>query len=219
MIGPHDLGGRAGFGPIAPEPDEPVFHADWEKRALGMTLCSGALGHWTLDESRHARESLHPAEYYGSSYYEIWIRALEHLLERHREIGDDELDAGKALHPGRAPDRKLPVDRVQAVLRAGGPVERPAPAPPRFAEGDRIRTRLTNPAGHTRLPDYARDKPGVVLAHRGCHVLPDSNAHGRGETPEHLYSIEFRACDLWGESADPHQTVILDAWESYFGPA
>ncbi len=32
MNGPHDLGGLMGFGPIKPEPDEPVFHAEWEKR-------------------------------------------------------------------------------------------------------------------------------------------------------------------------------------------
>jgi len=37
MNGPHDLGGRMGFGPAAPERDEPYFHAAWEKRALGVT--------------------------------------------------------------------------------------------------------------------------------------------------------------------------------------
>jgi hypothetical protein len=65
MNGPHDLGGQMGFGPVAPETDEPVFHADWERRALGVTLASGTLGAWTIDESRHARESLHPATYYS----------------------------------------------------------------------------------------------------------------------------------------------------------
>ena len=82
MNGPHDLGGQMGFGPVAPERDEPVFHAEWEKRALGVTLCSGALGAWSIDESRHMRESLHPADYYASSYYQIWIKALERLQEK-----------------------------------------------------------------------------------------------------------------------------------------
>ncbi|TIM18145.1 MAG: nitrile hydratase subunit beta, partial [Mesorhizobium sp.] len=80
MNGPQDLGGQMGFGPVAPEKDEPYFHADWERRALGVTLCAGAMGAWNIDESRHARESLHPADYYASSYYEIWIKALETLL-------------------------------------------------------------------------------------------------------------------------------------------
>ena len=53
-----------GFGPVAPEPDEPTFRAPWEKRALGLTLASGYMGAWNIDESRHARESLHPADYY-----------------------------------------------------------------------------------------------------------------------------------------------------------
>ena len=47
MNGPHDLGGQHGFGPVAPEVDEPYFHAEWEKRALGLTLSSGAFGAWT----------------------------------------------------------------------------------------------------------------------------------------------------------------------------
>ena len=46
MNGPHDLGGQMGFGPVAPEKNEPLFHAEWEKRALGLTLCCGAFGAW-----------------------------------------------------------------------------------------------------------------------------------------------------------------------------
>ena len=63
MNGPQDLGGQMGFGPVAPEQDEPCFHAEWEKRALGLTISAGAMGHWNIDESRHARESLQPADY------------------------------------------------------------------------------------------------------------------------------------------------------------
>src|SRR5699024_6709070 len=50
MNGPQDLGGRHGFGPVAPEKDEPIFHAPWERRALAVTLAAGAMGHWSLDE-------------------------------------------------------------------------------------------------------------------------------------------------------------------------
>ena len=32
--GVHDLGGMQGFGPVEIETDEPVFHADWERRGL-----------------------------------------------------------------------------------------------------------------------------------------------------------------------------------------
>ena len=84
MNGPQDLGGMMGFGPVKPEPHEPIFHAAWEKRALAITLGAAALGEWNLDMGRHARESLPPAIYYNASYYEIWTRALAHMLaERH----------------------------------------------------------------------------------------------------------------------------------------
>ncbi|PKP82578.1 MAG: nitrile hydratase subunit beta, partial [Alphaproteobacteria bacterium HGW-Alphaproteobacteria-2] len=56
MNGPHDMGGMQCFGALPLEPEEPVFHAEWERRALALTLAAGALGHWGLDESRHARE-------------------------------------------------------------------------------------------------------------------------------------------------------------------
>ena len=31
MNGAQDMGGQMGFGPVAPEADEPVFHADWDE--------------------------------------------------------------------------------------------------------------------------------------------------------------------------------------------
>ena len=49
MNGAHDVGGMQSFGPLPLEENEPVFHADWERRALALTLAAGALGHWTLD--------------------------------------------------------------------------------------------------------------------------------------------------------------------------
>ena len=80
MNGAQDLGGMMGFGPVSPEPDEPAFHAEWEKRALAVTLACGGLGEWNIDMSRHARETLPPPEYLTSSYYEIWTKGLLKLL-------------------------------------------------------------------------------------------------------------------------------------------
>lgn len=36
MNGGHDLGGRQGFGSVnaEPESEEPLFHAEWERRIL-----------------------------------------------------------------------------------------------------------------------------------------------------------------------------------------
>lgn len=80
MNGAHDMGGMHGFGPINPEPDEPVFHHEWERRAFAITVAAGFLGKWNLDMSRYARERMEPAEYLSTSYYEHWIHGLELLL-------------------------------------------------------------------------------------------------------------------------------------------
>ena len=44
MNSAHDLGGQMGFGPVVPEKDEPVFHADWEKKVLAINVAAGAMG-------------------------------------------------------------------------------------------------------------------------------------------------------------------------------
>ena len=79
MNGIHDLGGMHGFGPVEPEKDEPVFHADWEKRMLGMFVPTFALGFYTIDEFRHTIERMGPQQYLATSYYEHWLHALETL--------------------------------------------------------------------------------------------------------------------------------------------
>ncbi len=215
MNGPHDLGGQLGFGPVDPvsAPLQP-----WEGRALGLTLCAGALGRWTLDESRHARESLPPPVYYTSSYFEIWTRALEALLLRHGLITEAELAAPDTTPKGPAHPRRLDPDRIPAALARGGPTDRALDTPPRFAPGDRVRARNLHPKGHTRLPRYVRGRTGTVEADHGGHVFPDTNAHGLGEAPQRLYTVVFDGAELWGPDAEPGLRISIDAWESYLEP-
>jgi nitrile hydratase len=219
MNGGQDLGGMMGFGPVAPEPNEPWFHADWEKRAFGLTLAMGAAGAWNLDMSRQARENLHPAEYLASSYYAIWTKGLEKLLLQNELVGADELSAGHALTPPKPVRRVLKPENVEAALAKGGPTERPPPRAARFAPGDRVLARNMHPTGHTRLPRYARGKRGVVERVHGAHVFPDANAAGKGEDPQWLYTVRFAGPELWGGGADPTLSVSIDAWESYLEPA
>ncbi len=218
MNGPHDLGGKMGFGAVAPETDEPLFHAGWEARALGIVLACGALGRWSLDESRHARESLPPAVYYSSSYYEIWCRALEILLQRHGLVTADELARGTAA-PADPDPKRLPAERVAAILARGAPCDRPVAGVPRFAPGESVRCRNAHPRSHTRLPTYLTGRSGVVESVHGGFVLPDSNAHGKGETPQRLYTVVFDAAEVWGADSEPGLTLSADLWESYLESA
>jgi nitrile hydratase len=218
MNGVHDMGGMHGFGRVEVEPNEPPFHALWEGRALAMNRAMSYCGLWNIDISRFSRESLPPVMYLSSSYYRKWNYALEDLLVQYDLVGKDELDAGRALHPAKPVKRILTRDEATAALWRSS-YERPAAAAALFKPGDRVRTKNINPAGHTRLPRYARGHVGVIEHIRGCHVFPDSVSAGRGEDPHWLYSVMFTGPELWGAGADPTVTVSIEAWEPYLEPA
>jgi nitrile hydratase subunit beta len=213
----HDLGGMHGFGRVMPEPDEPTFHAAWEKRMPAMTRAMGYTGLWTLDAFRAAQENLPPQSYLAYSYYERWCRALERLVVEHGLVAEDELAAGRSLRPGIGLNRKLTAGDVQKLFWPN--YSRPTSTRARYGAGDRVRTKNMNPATHTRLPRYARGKTGLVEAVRGCHVFPDAAAVGAGDNPQWLYTVVFTACELWGEDADPAVKVSIEAFEPYLNPA
>lgn len=220
MNGAQDLGGMMGFGPVMPEPDEPIFHADWERRVLALTLAAGVCGRWTGDASRHARESLHPAIYLTTSYYEIWLAALENIAVGRGLVTAEEQALGRAIARPGPVSRVLHGGEVATVLAAGFPSSRRAAAEPRFTIGSHVRTKVMHPKGHTRLPGYVRGRTGVVEAIRGCFVFPDTNAEaGGGEHPQWCYAVAFDSRELWGEDAAPGLTVNVDAFEPYLDAA
>jgi nitrile hydratase subunit beta len=216
--GVHDMGGMHGFGPVEPEPGEPVFHAEWERRAFALTLAMGATGQWTLDAARFAREDWAAPVYLSRTYYEIWLAGLERLLAERDLVSAEEVAAGRPLTDARLLDPVGP-DAAARMLRSGGPTNREAPRPARFGAGDRVRARNLNPATHTRLPRYVRGHAGTVVVVHGCHVFPDVNAHGGGEDPQWLYTVRFDGRDLWGPDSDPTVAVSVDAFEPYLEPA
>jgi len=218
MNGPQDLGGQMGFGPVAPEPNEPVFHAPWERRALALTLAMGATREWNIDISRHARESLPPAQYLGSSYYEIWIAGLSKLLLDRGLVTKDEIASGRMQMAAKKVAGKLFAKDVATALAKGGPTSRDETTP-RFKPGDKVRTKNMHPTTHTRLPRYLRGHEGEIVRLHGTHVFPDTNAHGKGEHPQALYTVRFSARDIWGEARHKRDTVSADLWESYLDPA
>ena len=221
MNGVHDMGGQQGFGPVQPELNEPVFHAHWERQAMGLTVLMGGCGQWNLDQARSTRESLPPSLYLSSSYYQIWIEALERLMLARGLVNAEELHAGAMSSPA-LPVRVLTEDQVDTAMARGTSAERPARGPACFEPGQRVRARQMHPSGHTRLPRYVRGHVGSVQAVRGVHVLPDHHTT-HPPTPESdqgewLYTVVFDARDLWGPQADPTVSVSVDAWESYLEP-
>lgn len=220
----HDMGGRFGDGPVVPEAEDVKFHADWHPRALALTLAAGTLGKWSIDVSRHARESLPPKDYAAYSYYEKWIGGLAALLVMRGVVTPEELAGAEPVPVSEDLVAKcLKPEAVADVLARGGPADR-AGAEPVFSIGDKVVTtkRAGNrlvPGGHTRLPRYAEGATGRIVLSHGCHVLPDANAHDLGERPEPLYTVAFPAAELWPHPEHPRDEVCLDLWESYLAPA
>lgn len=220
LDGIHDLGGKQGFGPIEREQHEPAFHQRWEARVFSLmapTFASGACRN--VDQFRHAIERIDPRAYLTHGYYGRWLGGFENLLVEAGVLEREEIDA-------RARDRGAPPDALVAARPSKTPddVSEPPTLPgnervlerlPRFAEGDRVRARPYGVPGHTRLPTYARGKLGTVAALHQGWVYPDSNAHGRGEDPQHLYTVAFLGRELWGEDSGRGLVVHVDLFEPY----
>lgn len=212
-----DLGGQAGHGPIVAEAEGDSFHAPWEPRALALTLAMGATGAWNLDMGRSARETL--PDYAQLSYFEIWIAALQKLMQERGIVQPEEIAAAHALSKGPVLPRVLAAGDVAAVLARGAPTHRPTTAPAAFAVGDVVRTRSAPMPHHTRLPGYLRGKRGVIERAHGMHVFADAHAQGLGEQPQWLYTVVFDGAELWDEPASSGVKVSFDAWEPYLEAA
>ncbi|HVA84196.1 MAG TPA: nitrile hydratase subunit beta [Candidatus Binataceae bacterium] len=218
MNGVHDLGGMHGFGPVVREQNEPVFHADWEKRTFAMTLTAMGRGVCNVDEFRRAIERMPPASYLAASYYEKWLHAVEALLVEKGVVTREELASGHAAAPA-------PPKATGPLGSGGGGVESFDDSAvklrfnksfkPGFKVGDRVVARNLNPEHHTRLPRYAHGKRGVIRHDQGVFVFPDTHAHGQGNKPQHVYTVVFEAKELWGPDHNERAPVYLDCWEDY----
>jgi len=215
MDGIHDMGGMDGFGKVEVEQNEPTFHETWEGRVMAMVRAMGANGGLNIDTQRFARESLPPVTYLESSYYQKWFLALEQQMLQRGMVRADEIAKGHSLRESPPlPRGTFAMKDVERVMTRGS-FAREAQAKPSFTVGDRVRTKNIHPATHTRLPRYARNKVGVVERINGCHVFPDTNAQGKGDHPQWLYTVVFDGAELWGPDGDPSLKVSIEAFEPY----
>jgi nitrile hydratase subunit beta len=218
MNGAADMGGMHGFGPVQVEPNEPVFHADWERRIFGLINAVGASGAFTLDTFRQTRESIPPPKYLTLSYYALWVVSLEKLMTDCGLGSPAEIATGQIKSPNPPPPKASVADRARMITHTSR-YDRPASSPARFKVGDRVRARNMHPKTHTRLPRYARGHTGTVVCVHGCHVFPDRHAMGLGEEPHWLYTVRFEGHELWGEDSNTGASVSLTAWEPYLDAA
>jgi nitrile hydratase beta subunit len=221
--GPQDIGGRQGLGPVLAEPDELVFHADWERRVFGLSFCGWVASGVSVDESREAQARMPYARYYGSSYFERWLYSLERLMVRKGVLSEEELETG-AVAADEIPPPLVEPDRlakaVVGLALNGAERLRHAPAPPAYGVGDKVRAKVVNPRSYDRLPAYVKGRAGVIEEHYGAFARPEDLAAGRYREPgAHCYRVRFEASELWGESAErPGDAVCIDLFESYLEP-
>lgn len=213
MNGVHDMGGMHGMGPIVHDPDEPVFHEEWEGRAWGLQRAMGPWGRGRWGSTRYELERIPPAEYLRMSYYERWFTILVNRLLRSDLITSEELASGK-------PDPTRPKPTLPpAPPRSGQPgaTRLDLRIKPAFKLGQAVRARNIHPEGHTRLPRYTRGKRGTIVRHNGVFALQDTDVNGQslGGKPQHVYAVRFAARELWGERASARDGVYVDLWEDY----
>ncbi len=218
MDGPHDLGGKQGFGPVDVDEPEAAFQHEWEGRMWGLARSAEAPG-VTIDWWRHVRELIDPVDYLSRPYFDSWAQTDLATYVNSGVISLEEVRSGKsATSASSSPEVLTTADAIAADAGHGTSFERTIDAAARFQPGDPVQTKAFTTPGHTRLPGYARGKPGVIHAHHGAHLLPDEGAEGR-EVAQHLYSVVFEASDLWPEAGARRDRVFLDLWESYLDPA
>ncbi|MEJ0066802.1 MAG: hypothetical protein WDM85_16430 [Caulobacteraceae bacterium] len=184
MNGVHDMGGTHGLGPIAPEPDEPVFHADWERRVHALVIASPTRGN--IDAGRHQRELIPGPDYLRMTYYEKWFSALREMLLKGGAVTAEELGS-VAADPSapRATPRLAPEMVAPAQSRSGSYLREPASAPA-FEAGDKVRARNLSPTGHTPPAALcARPARGNRAQSRRARLFPTATptapakTHGR----------------------------------------
>lgn len=218
MNGIHDLGGLTSFGPVLHDEHEPVFRENWQRRIFALNMASLAfLG--PVDRARHAIERMNPLDYLATSYYEHWLAAIISMAKDLGYLTDDEIETGRVGRTRQTAQPAPDAAMIEGLVRGGMPASRDdVRAEPAFDVGVRVRARNIEITGHTRLARYVRGKVGVVTAHHGCHVFPDTVAHDQGEHAQPLYTVRFEARELWGDNVSRRDCVYIDLWEAYLEP-
>jgi nitrile hydratase beta subunit len=221
----HDMGGMHGFGLVPWVETEPVFHDPWEGRMFGILLTLGPQGVHDPRGLRDAMENMDPAQYLGLGYYERWLAVTEKALIAKGFLTAAELDqktdafrSRPDTQVSRREDRELRDRMLHAIYTRDSP-HQDVGIKPRFKVGDSVTARNVHAVSHTRLPRYVRGKRGVIALFHGVHDIHDTQPNDKKIPPQPVYNVRFEGQELWGESAEPHQGLYLDMWESYLESA
>ncbi len=173
--------------------------AEWDDY-LGYAIQAPGHFAWSEDDETAAGEApdtmganfnrwIAACEADGAHFYDLWRAAAEHLLSAKGIVAQEELE-----------------ERVQALAKAEATA-------PRFEAGSPVLVRDVDRVGHTHLPRYLRGKVGVVESDRGLLVFPEADHHDGAEPLQHVYTVRFRARDVWGPEASERDSMHFNLWD------
>jgi nitrile hydratase len=130
----------------------------------------------------------------------------------------EEIETGRSLRDDGAALPPVPPTVIDFITSNPLPTCMQTEKSCRFKPGDHVVARNFQPKGHTRLPRYARGKPGTIIQYQGAFLLPDANAHGAHDAVEHSWLVRFKARALWGDTPG-NDAVYLTLFDSYIEDA
>jgi nitrile hydratase beta subunit len=206
----HNLGGMQGFGPVWTEPEGTAFHTDAERRVFRLMMGLMAGGWCDTDGFRAAVEGL-PVRTYARECFPVnYFLGMEQQLQERGLIRPGDLEAwAQGVKPAGRPTAPPP------IMATGSE----PPAPVRFRVGDTVKIRSSNLDGHNRLPNYLRGQVGTITAERGLTDFPDALAARQGRRPQPVYTVEFLARDVWGDSAAEGDRLSAEIFQDYIKTA
>lgn len=155
-----------------------------------------------------------------------------------RIVSQDQIDRATAIHQAGLANPVPGFGKPDADGKFTSPhYPEGAAVAPRFAVGDKVRGVLQNTSGHTRQYSYWRGRVGVIDTVYPAEPPPkpagpsappqpptgtytagfdDIASRGKQEFFVPLYSVRYRAEDLWGEEfAEPDTVIYGDQFEPY----
>ena len=202
----HNMGGMQGFGPAWTTDEGTAFYTEDERRVFRLMMGLMAGGWCDTDGFRDAVEGLPARTYARECFPTNYFLGMEKQLAERGLIRPGDLEAWMK---GEKPTGRS-AQPPQIV-----PSESEPPEPSRFRVGDRVKIGSVDRRGHNRLPNYLRGQIGTITAERGLVDFPDALAAREGRRPQPVYTVEFLAREVWGDSAAGDDRLSAEIFQAY----
>lgn len=185
---------------------------------------------WTWAHLRQGAENMHPFDYFRLRYYEKWLGGISGYFIEEGYITEAELEERAAvIFKDLSEDKSTPLpaggnplidSQIEKYLREGDSPKREAASAPLFSVGETVKIKTVSAGEHSRLPGNLQGRVAeVVKVYDGAYTYFYKTADGIG-TPMPVYSLAFKAEDLWDESLTETGSIYYnDIFEAYIEPA